>query len=118
MSRTPKICGWSGTPKCLKTATVRGRCSDHEIPPYAGAKDRWKASRPKGYTALRNRVIREAKGLCRLCGAQGAQVDHIVPDAEGGSWARENLQYLCNPCHKIKSDEDAKRGKTRRRRSR
>lgn len=114
MPRTPKLCGRPGKPKCLQTATVRGRCTDHQIAPFAGAKDRWKAERPKNYTALRNRVIREAKGLCELCGAQGAQVDHLKPVAEGGSWARENLQLLCTPCHKIKSDEDAKRGKARR----
>lgn len=48
------------------------------------------------------------------CTSAGAQVDHIKPVAEGGTWALENLQYLCKPHHSIKTAEDAKRGKARK----
>lgn len=62
--------------------------------------------------------------MCRLCGADTVQphevenlygkpiprshmshqsgrwdADHIVPIAEGGAFARENLRTLCRPCH-------------------
>jgi 5-methylcytosine-specific restriction protein A len=114
--RTPKLCGWSGSPKCLKTATRQGRCGDHQFVPFEGAKDRWKANRPANYAATRNRVIRDAKGRCAICGGQGEEVDKIVPNAEGGSWTRENLRLLCKPCHDIKTEEDAQRGRLRRRR--
>ncbi len=36
-------------------------------------------------------------------------VDHKVPLWEGGEDAESNLQILCQPCHKNKSNEEARR---------
>lgn len=36
-------------------------------------------------------------------------VDHVVPLWEGGADAEYNLQILCQPCHKNKSNEEARR---------
>lgn len=50
------------------------------------------------------------------CHRIAAEVDHIVPLAEGGDrydWA--NLQSLCDPHHDRKTNADAQRGKTRAR---
>lgn len=110
--RTPTICGHT---RCLKTSTAKGRCETHQPAPFEGARDRWNSSRPPGWGATRLKVIKAAKGLCATCGAKGSQVDHIVPVAEHGTWDRDNLQFLCKPCHLIKSKEDARRGKARRR---
>lgn len=33
------------------------------------------------------------------------EADHIVPIAEGGALARENLRTLCRPCHVIVTRE-------------
>jgi 5-methylcytosine-specific restriction enzyme A len=111
--RTPKLCGYPGSPKCLNTATHKGRCEAHKIAPFEGARDRWKSHRPKNYEATRRFVIRRAEGRCESCGAPGAEVDKIKPDAEGGLWIPENLQYLCKSCHRTKTDEDARRGRQR-----
>lgn len=44
---------------------------------------------------------------CRRCREQGKRslalwLDHIVPLSKGGTEAWENLQGLCDPCHRQK----------------
>ena len=42
---------------------------------------------------------------CRQCGATAElQFDHIIPVAKGGATTAENLQILCGPCNRRKSD--------------
>jgi 5-methylcytosine-specific restriction protein A len=112
--RTPKLCNWSGSPRCLKTAVSGGRCEEHKRVPFDGAKQRWNSNRPAGYETVRRKTIRRAKGRCEECGAPGAQVDKIIPQAEGGTWTLDNTQYLCKPCHDLKTQRDAQRGRQRR----
>ena len=40
-------------------------------------------------------------------------VDHIVPKAEGGTDADENLQAICKACHKLKTENESKRARDR-----
>lgn len=66
---------------------------------------------------MRVQVLSE-EPLCRPCDKQGRVTqatiaDHIVPKAEGGSDDRENYQPICDPCHVIKTAEEAKRGRSR-----
>jgi hypothetical protein len=60
---------------------------------------------------LRFTVMRRDRFSCRHCGASPAKdpsvelhVDHVVPWAEGGSTALENLQTLCTRCNLGKSN--------------
>lgn len=60
---------------------------------------------------LRFLVMRRDRFACRHCGASPANVpgvelhvDHVVPWAEGGSTALENLQTLCTRCNLGKSN--------------
>jgi len=48
---------------------------------------------------------RDRCNLCNapLCGA--GELDHIIPAARGGSEYRSNLQWLCMPCNRWKSDK-------------
>lgn len=41
----------------------------------------------------------------------GTQVDHVIPQAEGGTDLESNLQTLCGACHEAKSRVDAARGR-------
>lgn len=83
----------------------------------------------RGYGAewekVRKLVIARAKGLCESCArkgrvTRGRDVDHVVSKGEarrlGWSQARtdhpDNLQYLCEPCHKEKTA--AEQGRTLR----
>lgn len=71
---------------------------------------------------LRKLILARDKGLCQQCRRDGrltpvgdkpfsAYVDHIVPKAEGGTDDDENLQTLCRPCHKAKTDTEKNRGR-------
>jgi 5-methylcytosine-specific restriction protein A len=42
-------------------------------------------------------------------------MDHIIPTAEGGTDAEENLQVLCQPCHARKTAQEGVRGRARKR---
>lgn len=63
----------------------------------------------------RARVLERDAYLCQPCMAQGrltlaAQVDHITPQAEGGTDEESNLQAICEPCHQAKTKAEAARG--------
>jgi len=42
------------------------------------------------------------------------EMDHVVPFCEGGLHDTSNLQWLCNLCHKEKSSDELRRGRTGR----
>ena len=52
--------------------------------------------------------------LCVMCDAHGVAtpatlVDHIVPLADGGTHAVDNLQSLCVQCHARKTGQDVRK---------
>lgn len=109
MPRAPRICS---ALNCRATAvTGWSQCAAHKPAPYAGAKDRWLAERPPGYNQLRSLIFKLQMQRCARCGSRTKlELDHIHPVAQGGSWAIENLQGLCRPCHDEKSQEDRRSG--------
>ena len=47
-------------------------------------------------------------GRCRRCGSSEAlQFDHITPYSWGGENTAENIQLLCGPCNRRKSNRHA-----------
>ena len=54
--------------------------------------------------ALWLEIIRLNKGRCVACGRPARQVDHIRPQAAGGTSGRGNLAPLCEECNRIKSN--------------
>lgn len=63
-----------------------------------------------------NRAVMERdEGRCHVCHLLGAdEVDHVIPLSEGGSDGMENRAPIhSEPCHRIKSAEEAKRGRER-----
>jgi len=83
----------------------RGRGSRHE----------------RGYGAawvrLRKHILERDKHICQPCLAAGMltthkrgaslEVDHITPKAKGGTDDPENLQAICRPCHRDKTQREA-----------
>lgn len=70
----------------------------------------WPTAKPYRYPAygtlwVRARlwILRRDGHRCRLCGDLAEHVDHIWPQARGGSDAPENLQAACVPCNSHKS---------------
>jgi 5-methylcytosine-specific restriction protein A len=56
--------------------------------------------------------VLEAEPLCRTCAETGravvaVTVDHIIAKALGGTDDQDNLQPLCDPCHKAKTAREA-----------
>jgi 5-methylcytosine-specific restriction protein A len=69
----------------------------------------------RGYGAhwvkLRRIVLQRDKYLCQPCRRNkrlsvAAAVDHVRPKAKGGTDELENLEAICDPCHRAKSARD------------
>lgn len=119
--QSPKPCAHSGCPALVYDGS--GWCEKHK--PIEGKfADRRRGSRhARGYgTAwdrLRLRVLERDCNRCQVCLAAGRislarAVDHIVPKAQGGTDAPENLQSICDPCHRLKTQSEAAAGRMRR----
>jgi len=55
--------------------------------------------------AVRVYVWRRDEGKCVKCGSQERlEYDHIIPVSLGGSCTERNIQLLCEPCNRQKSD--------------
>lgn len=94
-----------------------GRCVKHPREPWI------KTTPVIRITGRRLQAMRSAlfsrQPLCVTCLAAGlaipaTQRDHVIPLAEGGVDDDTNVQGLCDECHEVKSQAEAKRGKRRR----
>lgn len=95
-----------------------GRCPDH--PREAWAKPGPEQSTTeRGYgwawQQLRLRILERDNYLCQACKKEGRlipakDVDHIQRKEDGGTDDETNLQSLCRPCHKAKTQEEKKAG--------
>lgn len=65
----------------------------------------------------RRMIMYRDKRTCQLrtevCTVEAEEIDHIVPYAEGGDDKLANLQAVCKACHKLKTQEEAARGRAR-----
>ncbi|MGI2025780.1 HNH endonuclease [Endozoicomonas acroporae] len=115
----PRPCRSSG---CKQTTTHKsGYCPEH-----TSLVSGWSRGDRKGSTTSRGyghkwRKLREARlkhdgYLCQSCKRSGriksaVTVDHIKAKAFGGSDAWDNLESLCDDCHKEKTSADARAGR-------
>lgn len=54
---------------------------------------------------LQDEVFRRDEGRCVRCGSEEElQFDHVIPVSKGGGNTAENLQVMCGPCNRAKSD--------------
>lgn len=63
---------------------------------------------------IRQRIALRDEYTCCVCGRVtiNGVVDHITPLHLGGAESDENRQWLCRPCHDLKSEQEEKeRGK-------
>lgn len=103
-----------GCPKLVKSRSQKGYCDDH-----ADKRSNWNkrpertgSTTERGYghawRKLREVVLKRDNYLCVQCGkdgrlAEATDVDHILNKAKGGTDSIDNLQSLCDSCHKIKT---------------
>lgn len=99
-------------------ARVRVRCSRpncKQMAPCSLHPRGWASSKspplPSNWSQLRKIV--KARKNCAVCGMPGTEVDHIVNRAAGGDDSLQNLQLLCYDHHKLKTQQESKRGNKR-----
>lgn len=100
---------------CLICGTpVRGanRCPAHKKPDRRPTLKK-RVSRSLS-TRLRRQVLFRDRWTCQQCGVvdrtgRSLEADHKVRLADGGAHELDNLQVLCIPCHRVKTQEEATR---------
>lgn len=96
-------------PPRLKAAPTRAKALE-QAPRYG----KGRGGRP--WRRKREAVLKRDKYLCQPCERKGAltvatQVDHIVPQFEGGTDDDQNLQAICDACHEAKTQAEARRAR-------
>ena len=115
-NKAPSVCC---VPGCPAVACAGGRCAAHRGWAQASSDTHRRSASVRGYGRhwARLRLMHLAREpLCRHCMARGrltgaAEVDHILPLAQGGTNDDTNLQSLCKRCHSRKTigETNAKR---------
>lgn len=71
----------------------------------------WLAPRKALPKAVQLEIFDRSRGICEAsdCDNAGKEIDHIIPQACGGSNEPENLQLLCRHHHQKKTADDLQR---------
>lgn len=98
---------YNGAGWCAKHLKTEGRFSDR----YRGS--RHQRGYGSAWQRLRKRIMERDNYLCQVCLQTGRissadAVDHIVAKAFGGDDNPENLQAICNSCHKTKTAQEGR----------
>ena len=99
------------------TRDKNGYCEEHAD--QAKSWTRGRAGRGRGgrpWRRLRSRVMERDRYLCQPCKrarlvTPATEVDHIIPEAEGGATVDTNLEATCHPCHQTKTQREALRAR-------
>ncbi|TNE75072.1 MAG: HNH endonuclease [Gammaproteobacteria bacterium] len=103
---------------CTRTTREKhGYCDEHID--QARSWTRGRAGRGRGgrpWRRLRDQVLERDQFLCQPCKREGRvtpgnEVDHIIPEAEGGHTVANNLEATCHHCHKAKTQQEALRAR-------
>ena len=117
------VCAHCGPVRIYHKKSPQGRiywrCREKRKDEYAarGSRKPWRGPKVLGRTSYRKRNrIRALAGVtscsrCKFIAEDLCQleVDHIVPQWEGGTHDLSNLQVLCANCHALKTKSDTER---------
>jgi 5-methylcytosine-specific restriction endonuclease McrA len=56
-------------------------------------------------------VLRLDRALCVTSGHRATVVDHLLPEAWGGSDQIVNLRAMCGRCHRAKTQDESRLGR-------
>jgi len=117
-ARAKSICKF---PSCKALIAKPGWCEEHKRhDTSAGWKRKKKETQEQRVRGRRLTEMRAAlfyaKPLCAMCEAEGritlaTERDHIINLASGGTDTEDNTQGLCRSCHRMKTAEEARRGR-------
>ncbi|CAP00380.1 hypothetical protein; putative nuclease [Acinetobacter baumannii SDF] len=77
----------------------------------ASSKTNWGSGRGgRPWRRLKAKIHLRDKYTCQCCGVvtMELELDHIVNIAQGGNDDESNLQSLCVPCHKAKTQAESR----------
>jgi len=98
-------------PTCKATIHVKQKkCAKHMLDAKGGLTRRFRPRIPK---SVQRAAYQRDSYTCVQCGLEGKgetheekvkgfAIDHVVPNAAGGSSELENLQILCRKCNSVK----------------
>ena len=102
-------------PTCKSIIHIRQReCAKHMLDAKGGVTRRTRESIP---TEVKRQVYQRDSYTCMLCGVigvgtthkdkiKGFEIDHITPNAAGGTSELANLRVLCSKCNRTKWFKD------------
>lgn len=96
-----------------KLPTLKPRVQSLHTTKVVTPKENWGSGRGgRPWRRKRERILLRDKYTCQHCGVitQELEVDHIINQAQGGSDDDDNLQALCVPCHKVKTQQESRQG--------
>lgn len=114
--RGAKVCNAPGCPEFRPCEKTYPDGTPHERQPWTGGNPEERARR-KAETASSEHRKRRAQVLrlwpiCYICGLNPSEeMDHIIPDFEGGTNDLANLAGACGPCHRKKSAREGQRAR-------
>lgn len=83
-------------------------------PLYTPLKKSWGKGRGgRPWRRLKAEIHKRDDWTCKCCGlvTTELELDHIVNVAQGGTDDESNLQSLCTPCHKKKTQRESRGGR-------
>jgi len=107
--------------KCgVATVNRNYYCDAHQSLVFGWVKTQaGRTTKQRGYAGNWPRLVAQVKRrdkVCVICNLNGfcspaQEVDHIKPKSRGGTDDLVNLQGLCRPCHKAKTQREARQGR-------
>lgn len=100
--RGARICPKQGCPNDMP-------CAEHARPAWEGSTRRERL--PSNWNTIRRRILKRDRHQCQApgCRAKATEVDHVINNDDDSP---ENLQSLCSPCHRKKTQAEAQAGRT------
>ena len=104
------VCFQHGAPMCNYRAQTNDEAKVHLPKSFQVAQERRAKQGPRAFSkAMRLKKYQEQGGKCPHCGGTFAfeqmEGDHIKPYSKGGNTEYSNLQMLCTPCNRKKSNK-------------
>lgn len=119
-TRPAKACRVTNCPNHVTDRKYQGYCEQHKDKAGWFANEKAKGNRHqrgygKDWEVIRKHALKRDAYLCKICRANGKYtkantVDHIKAKEHGGTDAMNNLQSLCDSCHKDKTARERQRG--------
>jgi len=107
----PKQCNAAS---CKEYSTFGGRCDNHKKKAWVSSEGKTSSERGYGtkWRKVRKAALHRDLHLCQVCRndhnrlREAKEVDHVINKANGGDDSLANLQSICTPCHKLKTQKE------------